>query len=246
MQRWSQVENILCSIPIESIQIDNRMTINEDNILHFACRFDPPINIIRLLATKYPNSLLTPDATGRFAVHVASKYSASPVVIHFLISENFAAASVPDVNGKTPIHYVGQYYAKNHSMASIKDINRNMLQVVRLFKASAPESFNLEDNEECNAIEYALESNADIMVVKAMQQAARDDWREMRKKHGVSHEELARGIEKAAFKSRKTLLGSIDEDAEKETCEKPDLSVGRAVTDSSIPLASRSYLAKTA
>jgi ankyrin repeat protein len=238
---------MLSSRPIESIQIDDRMAITEDNILHFACRFNAPLPIVKLLASKYPKSLLTPDAIGRFAIHVASKYGASPLVIHFLICENFAAAGVPDDAGKAPIHYVAQYYARNHSTASIKDVNENMLQVVRLFKAAAPESFNLEDEEECNAIEYALESNADIKVVKAMQRAARDDWRELRKKHGVSHEELARSLERAASENRKILLGSIDEDVVMEVCDKQGISSGRHVSGASVPLpATRSYVAKTA
>lgn len=56
-----------------------------------------------------------------------------------------------------------------------------MLQVVRLLKTAAPLSVNLEDNEEMNAIEYALLSDASLKVVKTMQRACRDDWRERSK-----------------------------------------------------------------
>ncbi|KAL7479528.1 hypothetical protein ACHAW6_005258 [Cyclotella cf. meneghiniana] len=250
IQSWHQVESLVSSGPIESIQIDDGTAINKDNILHFACRFHAPLSIIRLLASKYPKSLVSPDALGRFAIHVASKYGASPLVIHYLICENFAAAGVPDDSGKTPIHYVGQYYVRNHSItSSLKDVNENMLQVVRLFKAAAPESFNLEDNDECNAIEYAIESNSDIKVVKAMQRAARDDWRELRKKHGVlSHDELARGLERTASENRRILMGSVDNDVEMENCDNlgyaPEPLVGDASTNT--PLVARSYVAKTA
>jgi ankyrin repeat protein len=244
MHSWHQVETILTSRPIELIEIDDRMAITQDNILHFACRFNAPLSIIKLLASKYTKSILIPDAIGRFPIHVACKYGASPLVIHFLICENFQAAGVPDDSGKAPIHYVAQYYARNHQTAST---NENMLQVVRLFKASAPESFNLEDDEEYNAIEYALESNCDINVIKAMQRAARDDWRELKKKHNISHDEIKDGLEKTASENRKMLLGSIDEDVEMEICDKPALSEGKpVVSDSSVPLASRSYVAKTA
>lgn len=247
LKDWSLVENLICSRPIELIQIDDRKAIDENNILHFACRFNAPLSTIKLLASKYPKSLVTPDAIGRFAIHVASKYGASPLVIHFLICENFAASGVPDDAGKAPIHYVAQYYERNYTGLSKKELNENLLQVVRLFKASAPESFNLEDNEECNAIEYALESNMDIKVVKAMQRAARDDWRDLKKKHGLPHEQIARDLEKAASENRKILLGSIDEDVEMEVADKPSLSTGRHCSDSSVPLASsRSYVAKTA
>jgi len=52
-----------------------------------------------------------------------------------------------------------------------------MMQVVMLLKSAAPTSVNLEDNEGCNAIEYALENDVHIKVIKAMQRACRDDWR---------------------------------------------------------------------
>ncbi|KAL3801184.1 hypothetical protein ACHAWO_002755 [Cyclotella atomus] len=243
LQNWNQVETMLTSRPVETIPIDDRMAIAQENIIHFACRFSAPLSTIKLLALKYPKSLLTPDAIGRFAIHVACKYGASPLVIHFLICENFPASGVPDDSGKAPIHYVAQYYARSHS----NDGNENMLQVVRLFKAAAPESFNLEDNEECNAIEYALESNCDIKVVKAMQRAARDDWRELKKRHNISHDEIRNSLEKTALENRKLLLGNIDEDVEMDVRDKPALSAGRPISDSSVPLvASRSYVAKTA
>lgn len=246
LQNWNQVETMLTSRPAETIPIDDRMAITQENIIHFACRFSAPLSTIKLLASKYPKSLLTPDAIGRFAIHVACKYGASPLVIHFLICENFPASGVPDDSGKAPIHYVAQYYTRTHSTSSTKG-NENMLQVVKLFKAAAPESFNLEDNEEYNAIEYALESNCDIRVVKAMQRAARDDWRELKKKHNIPHDEIRTSLEKTALENRKILLGSIDEDVEMEVCDKPALSAGRPVSDSSVPLvASRSYVAKTA
>lgn len=250
MQRWHQVETMLTSRPIELIVIDDRMAITQDNILHFACRFNAPLSIIKLIASKYLKSLFSADAIGRFPIHVACKYGASPLVIHFLICENFQASGVPDDSGKAPIHYVAQYYARNHPTGPTKDTHESMLQVVKLFKASAPESFNLEDNEECNAIEYALESNCDIKVVKAMQRAARDDWRELKKKHNISHDEIRSGLKKTASENRKILLGCIDEedeDVEMEICDKPALLAGKTtVSDSILPLTSRSYVAKTA
>merc|ERR1719156_223082 len=52
-----------------------------------------------------------------------------------------------------------------------------MMNVVRLLKTSAPASVNLEDGEGMNAIEYALDSDADIRVIRVMQRACRDDGR---------------------------------------------------------------------
>jgi hypothetical protein len=129
------------------------------------------------------------DATGRYPVHVASKWGATPDVIHFLIQTNPIAAGIRDDLGKTPMHYIAEYYSKNYSprMALIHPMEESMLQCVRLLKASAPKSMNLEDNEGCNAIEYALENEVDIKIIKAMQRACRDDWRERSSENAAQH-----------------------------------------------------------
>ena len=244
---WDQVENALFSTPVELIEIDDMMAVTKENILHFTCRFDAPRSTIELIASKYSKSLHTPDNIGRYPIHIASKYGASPQVIQFLICENVAASGVPDDTGKTPIHYAAQYYSLD-SHGSVKERNEDMLQVVRLLKASAPESFNLEDNQERNAIEYALESNVDIKVIKAIQRAARDDWRELKKKHGIPHKELARGLERMALENRKILLETVmnTDDVEMEVCDKPDVSVKAPVSSSSLPLEKKSYFAESA
>jgi phosphosulfolactate phosphohydrolase-like enzyme len=77
-----------------------------------------------------------------------------------------------------------------------------MLQCVKLLKTAAPTSVNLEDNEGCNAIEYALENEIDIKVVKAMQRACRDDWRERKAEVGEqgrkTHEDLVKDVQMRA------------------------------------------------
>lgn len=115
-------------------------------------------------------------------------------------------AAVPDDLGKTPMHYVGECYARNYNNRAPYPMVDSMLQVVKLLKTAAPKSMNLEDHEGMNAIEYALESDADIKVIKSMQRACRDDWRDM-KSHagGKSHEELAQELEREAMALQKQL-----------------------------------------
>lgn len=205
-RNWNDVENILSSSSgssVEWTEIDEKGLITEDNILHLACRFRAPLHIVKLLAARYNGSLRKPDPTGRFAIHLAAKYSATPDVMQFLIRANEAAAGIQDDIGKTPIHYVGEFYVRHHDPSvSISEVNDNMLQVVRLLKSASPMSFNLEDDEGCNAIELALESDTDIKIVKSMQRAARDDWRDLKATKGLKHEDLAKGLERAASEVR--------------------------------------------
>jgi hypothetical protein len=118
--------------------------------------------------------------------------------MEFLISENKLAAGVQDPDGKTPVHYLAECYASNYETSSDSaslTVNEYMIVIIQLLREAAPESFNVEDEEERNAIEYAIENDADIKVIKKMQYAARDNWRRQALKasgqQGKSHAELA-------------------------------------------------------
>ena len=60
-------------------------------------------------------------------------------------------------------------------------VNASMMAIVEILNEAAPKSFNLEDNDGMNCLELAIESDVDIKIIKAMQRACRDTWREMEK-----------------------------------------------------------------
>jgi len=176
--------------------------VSSDIAVHLAARFQAPLRIIYLLSRAYPHSLSSTDVTGRYPIHVAAKWGATPDVIAYLIKTNPSVAGVPDSTGKTPMHYVGEYYLQNFNSSlhgcddsmlkvvpllkksfksSLYGCDDSMLKVVRLLKKAAPMSVNLEDDEGMNAIEYALVNDANLEVIKSMQRACRDDWRERSK-----------------------------------------------------------------
>ena len=184
-RKWPLLESILTtplsireSVPIDDMSLPHSIT--PDIIIHFAVRFQAPTMILVLLSEVYPISLTSADTTGRYPIHVAAKWSATPDVIAFLITTNPDVAGVQDTTGKTPLHYVGECYLQHFSSHTYSR-NDSMLQVVRLLKEAAPLSVNLEDNDGMNAVEYALLSDAHLKVVKTMQRACRDDWRERSK-----------------------------------------------------------------
>jgi hypothetical protein len=79
------------------------------------------------------------------------------------------------------------------------EMNEHMLRVVYILREAAPQSFILEDMNGCNAIEYAIGSDADIKIIKTMQRTARDDWRAMKASGcGKRHDELAKDVERSA------------------------------------------------
>lgn len=202
-QNWFEIERILSSSSIDWINIDEKGVITEESILQFALRYRAPLHIVKLLALRYPRCLTRPDSTGKFSCHVAAKYGATPNVMDYLVCENKYAAGVQDPLGKAPIHYVGEFYLCNNESASAMTVNENMLQVVRILREAAPQSFNLEDDYGCNAIEYAIENDVDIKVIKMMQRTARDDWRKLKASgHGKRHADSAKDIERSASEAR--------------------------------------------
>ncbi|KAL7428676.1 hypothetical protein ACHAXH_000887 [Discostella pseudostelligera] len=196
---WLEIEDILASGSIDSIEIDDAKIITESCVVHFALRHGAPLNIIQLLAVKYPRCLTTPDPTGKYACHVACKYGAVFPVVEFLVRMNKYLAGIPDPSGKAPIHYVGEFYAAFNESSTGMEMNEHMLRVVYILREAAPQSFILEDMNGCNAIEYAIGSDADIKIIKTMQRTARDDWRAMKASGcGKRHDELAKDVERSA------------------------------------------------
>lgn len=227
-REWSFLEHFLTTfgldLPIDDPGISDAVT--PDIVVHFAARFQAPLRTISVLAQHFPTSLESADATGRYPIHVAAKWGAMPDVIQFLLKTNPTSAGVQDSLGKTPMHYIAEFYQLNYSprKAQILPMQESMLQVVKLLKTAAPTSVNLEDNEGCNAIEYALENEYDIKVIKAMQRACRDDWRE-RKAEVVgeqgrrTHEDLVRDVQRRAkelqaqMSARKLNANGMEEEA---------------------------------
>lgn len=199
MRDWVEIEHILSSGLIGSFEIDDAKIISESCVLHFALRHGAPLNIVRLLDLKYPRCLTMPDPTGKYACHVACKYGAMFPVVDYLVQKCNFLAGVQDPSGKTPIHYVGEFYAAFNESSSVRDVNENMLSVVHMLRDVAPQSFILEDMHGCNAIEYAIGSDADIKIIKTMQRTARDDWRAMKASGcGKRHDELVKDVEHSA------------------------------------------------
>ena len=199
---WDSIETMLSLIPIEQIIIDEKHKISEESVLHFALRYAAPLRLVKLLALKYPMCLTMPDPTGKYACHVACKYGALPTVLEFLVSRNAHAAGVQDPEGKAPIHYVGEFYASNYEPSSSPAVRESMIQVIKILRQAAPHSFNLEDADGCNAVEYAIANDADMKVIKAMQRTARDDWKTIKATGHKTHDEMERVVKLSANEAR--------------------------------------------
>ena len=149
--------------------------------MHYACQFNAPLYVIAKLSARFP-SQDTADDRGRYPIHVAVANGCEPDVIQFLIRSNPKHPGHQDKSGKTPLHYAGECYAKSYAdihylPQDYNEVNRRTLEVVEILVKAAPESANVEDEEEMNPIEYAVLNSSNITVVKLMQRASRKEWR---------------------------------------------------------------------
>lgn len=211
---WSTLEGLLMNrAPLRIDEPDMGLhTITEFIVLHFALRFQAPLRTVSLLTRSYPSSISSPDASGRYPIHVACKWSATPEVVDYLVRKNSSACGVQDSFGKTPMHYVAEFYVANYQIPLERKypMDDSMMQVVKLLKAAAPTSVNLEDDEGCNAIEYALVNDVNIKVIKSMQRACRDDWRQ----RSVANDDGQRRRHSDLMRELEDLATTLKEDIE--------------------------------
>ncbi len=197
-QQWGLLEKLMgrdsFDIPIDDeIGVGGQNSISKDLLVHFICRFQAPLYIVRLFAKAYPESLTSFDALGRSPLHIACAWANSPDTLKFLVDSFPAAASIQDSEGKCPIHHLCHSFMLNYQdthdipCLPVKD---SMMAIINTLNITAPKSFIVEDNDGMNAIEYAIESEVNIKIIKTMQRACRDVWREMKQETTAPHDAL--------------------------------------------------------
>ncbi len=203
-QKWYHLEELLNRndgdyqdiLPFDDRSPTNRLP--EEHIIHLACQHQAPIHVIKALSKHFPSSISTPETKGRYPIHIACAKGLSPKIVDYLIKEHPHAAGTPDEYGKTPLHYVCESYA--HNFRAIpgnihRSPDRSVHVTVALLLDQDNVSPNIEDLYGMNALEYAIDSDADIRTVKSLQEASRNNWRSMRRKNrAMSHDDLRRSI----------------------------------------------------
>ena len=179
-QDWDSVNRLATKKYKRSLRTSD--TIASDFIIHHACRMNAPLLTIARLSAIYPMNLNTADDEGRYPLHLAVASGCTPDVIRFFVGNNPSSAEVQDKFGKTPLHYAGECYAENFirnrlGFPDFNEVHSNTFLVVEMLVAVAPQSTNLEDEDEMNPIEYALVSATNIKTIKMMQRASRKEWR---------------------------------------------------------------------
>lgn len=176
MQEWEQLQKVALSNPKTFQVISESIAECEDfngmTLLHAAVRYDPPIRVLDKMIRLYPSALRGQDCIGRTPLHVAAGCGASSSIIKLLTVGYREACDLQDEDGRTPLHFACdtscQLFEEDEDVVRAPP----SLDTVRVLLAGSLKAVTLEDEDEMNAVEYAIVSDAPIEVVNLLQKAS--------------------------------------------------------------------------
>ena len=141
----SAAEQSLNDLSIGGSQDNSGSCLNHLEIVHFACKHNPPRKIIKLLSLLYPDGVTLPDKMGRLPLHYAAQWGGSGRLMHYLVQKDTLAASTKDNLGKTPTHLLCENYNANYDAEDAMGLSceEGMMWVLKLLLGASPDSVNV-------------------------------------------------------------------------------------------------------
>lgn len=174
-QDWDKFEEVALSNPntfrIISRLISDCRELNGMTLLHACLRYGPPIKILDQMINLYPQALEVQDCLGRTPLHVAAGSGAFQWVIGLLTGNYPEACNIQDEGGHTPLHFACDTSCTLFEGDKCTHRGAPSLDTVRVLLSGSLHAVILEDEDEMNAVEYAIVSGAPIDVVSLLQKA---------------------------------------------------------------------------
>eukprot|EP00984_Skeletonema_dohrnii_P035983 scaffold36448_cov255-Skeletonema_dohrnii-CCMP3373.AAC.1 len=124
------------------------------------------------IAEHFPGLLGHRGDHGRFPVHIACAYGASPDFIYKCVSMYPLTAAAQDDDGRTPFHFLCKSYANSCDTSMSWDrnaIERRMTRILWILYRKAPSAIVIEDNRGVDVVEYALEADMSMTFIRLLQ-----------------------------------------------------------------------------
>ena len=145
------------------------------NAIHFVCRYQPPLDIVKSVVQIYPEGVLELDSVGQTPLHVAVSWKASLGVIEQLISTHAEAAMIQDTHGRTPLQLACNKIcfdkclleAHHENVGDLANLHHlaTMALLEVLYKA-APAAIDVKDVNGRTVVDSAIRHGASDHVVK--------------------------------------------------------------------------------
>ena len=166
----------------------------QDNLLHIACKFNPPIDIVKYLIKSTPLAPHEMDCKGRYPLHIACEYGCEFEIVQLLTTSNPDAAKKIDINCRSPYLLACKSYVKNSKWSSA---TKDLLKVLKKLDEIDTKMHALEDIDDMTPLEYAVEAELSMRIVTYIQQITEDRRNKVKQSNEIlSNSERARlGIE---------------------------------------------------
>ena len=138
------------------------------NALQYACYYHPPLDVIKCLYHADPKAIRGKECKGKYALHIACEQACSPAVIRYLLKKYPKAADQVDEDGRSPFLLTCMRFLLKSNKSS-KAATRELLEVLQILSASAPISLIGEDCNGMSALDFLLEEEVDIFIIKFVQ-----------------------------------------------------------------------------
>jgi len=155
-KKWKSVNKVL----------QNDVSSSHDmHILNLALCYNPPLYTVQRIVKNSFDTKFEKDEMDRYSLYYALIYGTTPDVILYLIQLNAKAVIFVDKEGMTPLHHFFQYIIKSDACLDDSYIN----EVVDILCYHGQETILKEDIHERNVIEYAIEAQVGMEIIKKLQ-----------------------------------------------------------------------------
>jgi len=194
-KEWECVRSLLlCEEEHETLfsgSIEQDKFCSKGNILHALCRHQPPLDIVKDVAQRWPKFVKQQDDFGQLPLHTAALFGAKSDIVKYLLDLFPVAALKSDVSGRLPLHHAccPIRWVPRASRSTNLRKNRNSIRpgvaVIRILCNHAPHTTFVEDCIGLSPIELALDHDLHQSIITAMLDASNKAWNEQLEK--ISH-----------------------------------------------------------
>ena len=151
-------------------------------LLHAIVRCNPPLAVVAKMIDICPDLLAAKDSLGRSPLHVAAGSSAEPRLVKLIAHTYPASCDARDEDGKTPLHFACDSSCELFEGDSTKQaLEREVCHdTIRALLSESLLSATIEDNDEMNALEYAIMSDAELRTIKLLQKTTSKTMQSLR------------------------------------------------------------------
>mmetsp|Transcript_20112 Transcript_20112/g.28620 ORF Transcript_20112/g.28620 Transcript_20112/m.28620 type:complete len:376 (+) Transcript_20112:97-1224(+) len=159
---------------------------NGRNALHIVCCVHPPVEVVRAIINVCPSCIEGVDRNGYTPLHCAAEWGASPQVVACLIYNYPQATTATENRGKTPLILCCEFCCEEGACDTglrrgERFVKGPLLGIIKALINAAPQIINEEDADGLSALEYAINKGTHVSVVKALQKASEEAWKDNRR-----------------------------------------------------------------